>query len=236
MDPSTADIHAKLDLLCGTTASINETVKSLDAAVKALVLDKASIRAELAAKDEKIQALTDQVNRLDQASHSCSLRILGLKVSTQSPPSVIINTVYTEILLLTLSAATTAGDIADMSTMPPHFLIVNAFAIPSKKNASSSTVIVKLQSELVRSMVFKYKKSALPTMTDLSTNRVRNQYSIFEDLAPSTHAQFRTFAEDIRVKSVWSFGGQIRFKTHESDTIYKAKSLADTFDMLVKPA
>jgi hypothetical protein len=236
MDPSTADIHAKLDLLCGTTSSINETVKSLDAAVKALVLDNANIRSELAAKDEKIQSLTDQVNRLDQASRSCSLRILGLNVTTLSPPSAIISAVYKEILTPTLSAASAAGDIPDMSAMPPHFLITNAFAIPAKKNATSSTVIVKLQSELVRSMVFKYKKTSLPTMTDLATNRVRNKFSIFEDLSPPTHAHFRTFSKDIRVKAVWSFGGQIRFKTHESDQIYKAKSLADTFDILVKPS
>ncbi len=133
MDPSTADIHAKLDLLCGTTSSINETVKSLDAAVKVLVLDNASIRAELAAKDEKIQSLTDQVNRLDQASRSCSLRILGLNVTTLSPPSPIISAVYKEILIPTLSAASSAGDIPDMSAMPPPLPDNQCLRHPSQK-------------------------------------------------------------------------------------------------------
>jgi len=73
-------------------------------------------------------------------------------------------------------------------------------------------------------------------MTDISSNRVRNKYSIFEDLAPATHAAFRTFSDDIRVKSAWSYSGQIRFKTHESDVVYKVKSLTDSYDSLVKPS
>jgi hypothetical protein len=231
-----ADIHAKLDLLCGTMASIDTTVKSLDIAVKSLVQENAAIRAELAIKDEKIQSLTDQCNKLDQQARSSSLRIIGLDVSTQSSPTTIHDAVYKEILLPILTAAQQAGDIVNMSNMPSHFIISNSFAIPSKKNTGKSTVIVKLHSEAIRSLVFRYKKTALPTTTDLSSNRVRNVYSIFEDLSPASHAQFRNFSDDIRVKSVWSFGGQIRFKLHDNEQVYKAKSLADTVDSTVKPA
>ncbi len=102
------------------------------------------------------------------------------------------------------------------------------------KNSHSSPVIPKLNSELIRAIVFKHKKEALPTHLDTATNRVRNKYSVFEDLSPATHAQFRTLQDDIRVKSVWSYGGQVRFKLQDSDTVYKAKSLSDTYDSLVK--
>jgi hypothetical protein len=231
-----ADIHAKLDHLCGTMMSIDTTVKSLDIAVKSLVLENAAIRAELASKDEKIQTLSDQCNRLDQQLRSSSLRIIGLDVTTQSSPAAVHNAVYKEILLPVLTAAQEAGDITNISSLPSHFLISNSFAIPAKKNTAKSTVIVKLHSEAIRSLVFQYKKAALPTTTDLSSNRVRNLYSIFEDLSPATHAQFRSFSEDIRVKSVWSYGGQIRFKLHDNELVHKAKSLADTVDSIVKPA
>jgi hypothetical protein len=233
MDSS--NIHAKLDLLIQNMSGIQMTVNSLDATVKTLVQDNAALRSELASKDEKIQALSDQVNRLDQASRATSLRILGLDVSTQSSPATIHNTVYKEILLPTLEAAKAAGDMVDLTSLPSHFLITNAFAIPPGRNSRSSTVIVKLQSEAVRSMIFKHKKLALPTTTDISTNRVRNKYSIFEDLSPASHAQLRAFNDDIRVKSVWTFGGQIRFKTNESEQVYKTKSLSDTYDTIIKP-
>ena len=225
-----ATMNAKLDMLCGTINKIND----IETSVRHLVTENATLKADLASRDVKIQQLTDHVNRLDQASRSTSLRILGLPVTTQSTTTEIIKAVYNEILLPILTSAKAEGDIDDI--LPAHFLIVNAFAIPAKKNSTVSTVILKLQSEVVRSLVFRFKKSSLPTCTDLTSNRVRNKFSIFEDLAPATHAVFRTFSDDPRVKSVWSFGGQIRFKTHESDTVFKLKSLADSFEATVKPS
>jgi hypothetical protein len=160
---------------------------------------------------------------------------LGLPVTTQTPPSELYETVYREILVPTLESAKKEGDISAQAILPPHFLIVNAFTIPAKRSSQSSPVILKLNSEFIRSLIFKHKKAALPTITDISSNKVRNKYSIFEDLAPATHALFRSFSEDPRVKSVWSYSGQVRFKTQESDVVYKVKSLADTFETTVKP-
>jgi outer membrane murein-binding lipoprotein Lpp len=236
MDSTMAEMNAKLDLLCASIQKINDiesTVKSMDTTVKSLVQENQALRADLAARDVKIQTLTDQLNRLDQSSRSNSLRILGLPITTQSPTSRIIDTVYKEILLPTLESAMQAGDIPENAVLSPYAIISNAFAIPAK-NSNSSPVIVKLNSELIRSIVFKHKKAALPTHLDTATNRVRNTYSVFEDLSPATHAQFRAFQDDIRVKSVWSYGGQVRFKLQDSETVYKAKSLSDTFESIVK--
>jgi hypothetical protein len=84
-------------------------------------------------------------------------------------------------------------------------------------------------------LIFKHKKEALPKDTDLATNRVRNRYSIFEDLTATNHAMLRSLADDPRVRSVWSFSGQLRFKTHDSEVVYKVKNLTDTYDSLVTP-
>ena len=229
MESAMAAMNSKLDMLCGSI----QQIKEIDIAVKSLVRDNETMKAEIAKRDTKIQQLTDQVNRMDQASRSSSLRILGLNVTTQTPTPQLVETVYNEILVPILEAAKTNGDLPPQTVLPPHFLIVNVFAIPAKKASQSCPVILKLNSELIRSLVFKYKKNSLPTATDLSSNRVRNKYSIFEDLAPATHAVFRTFSEDIRVKSAWSFCGQIRFKTHDSETVHKVKTLTDTFESIV---
>jgi prefoldin subunit 5 len=245
MESTLQDINTKFEFLCSqlkkiedidqTVKSLDTTVKSLDVTVKSLVTENASLREDITKRDDQIRQLSDQVNRLEQATRSSSLRILGLPVTTQTPISKIHETVYNEILLPTLEAAKQNGDIPTQAILPSHFLIVNVFAIPSKKTSDSSPVILKLHSEFIRSLVFKYKKSALPTITDISSNRVRNKYSIFEDLAPATHATFRSLSDDIRIKSVWSYSGQIRFKTHECETVYKVKSLTDSYDTLVKP-
>jgi hypothetical protein len=119
------------------------------------VQDNVKLRAEIAIRDEKIQQLSDHVNRIDQATRSSSLRILGLHVTPQSPPAQVFDAVYKDILEPILEAAKSCGDISPQTSLPPHFLIVNAFAIPAKKNTSSSPVIVKLHSEFIRSLVFR---------------------------------------------------------------------------------
>ena len=237
MDATLSQINARLEMLCGSIKKIDDidaTVKALDSKVEYLVKENDSLKQEIVKRDERIQQLSDQVNRLDQASRSTSLRILGLPVTTQTPPGELYETVYREILVPTLESAKKEGDISAQAILPPHFLIVNAFAIPAKRSSQSSPVILKLNSEFIRSLVFKHKKMSLPTITDISSNKVRNKYSIFEDLAPATHAQFRAFSDDARVKSVWSYSGQVRFKTHESEVVYKVKSLSDTFETTVK--
>ncbi len=85
-----SELNAKLDLLVGTIGKIHK----IDAAVKGLVQENAALLAESAAKDVKIKSLTDQLNRVDQASRSTSLRILGLPVTTQSTPAKVFDTVY----------------------------------------------------------------------------------------------------------------------------------------------
>jgi uncharacterized protein YoxC len=239
MEAYMSEMNAKLDKLCAGLTKIDEidsNVKSLDQTVKSLVRENASLREDLATRDEKIQQLTDQVNRLDQAARSSSLRILGLGVTTQTSTAEIHETVFREILTPILEAAKKCGDLPAHTNLPSHYIVSNVFAIPSKKASTSCPVILKLNSEMIRSLVFKHKKASLPTVLDISSNKVRNKYSIFEDLAPATHALFRSISEDLRVKSAWSYSGQIRFKTHNSETVYKLKSLSDTYDTVVKPA
>ncbi|MFN9943736.1 MAG: hypothetical protein ACK56I_30105, partial [bacterium] len=71
------------------------------------------------------------------------------------------------------------------------------------------------------------------TRLHLSSNRVLPKYSIYEDLTAANHTLLRSFADDPRVKSAWSFGGQVRFKPHHEDRVYKVSSLQDTYDKLV---
>jgi len=95
-------------------------------------------------------------------------------------------------------------------------------------------VIVKFSNLSTRNLIFRHKKAALPQVRDLASNKVRPRYSIYEDLTPANHAHLRALSADPRIKSIWSFNGQIRFKPHDSEDIVKVRSLSDTFDSLVK--
>jgi hypothetical protein len=195
-----------------------------------------ALREELQKKDATIDHLSEKVNRLEQSLRSNSLHIHGLPVTSSTPPTAVPGIVFKEIITPIFEAAQRCGDLPPTHALSMHFTLSHAFPIPSKKNSSSYPVIVKFYSEFIRSLIFKHKRDALPTTTDLPSNRIRPKYSIYEDLTASNHSLLRSFADDPRVKSAWSFSGQIRFKTHTSDTVYKTSSLSDTFDKLVKPA
>jgi hypothetical protein len=229
-----AQINNKLEMLCGLLPKVEE----IDSKIQSLMTENAALRQDVAARDVKIEQLTSHVNKLDQAARSTSLRILGLPISSSTPTAAIPEIVYKEIVRPCLEAATAKNEIsAQMLSLPAHLIIANVFALPAKKDNPSCPVILKLSTELLRNVIFRHKKESLPKLTDLSNNRIRNQYSVFEDLSPINHAAFRIFSEDPRVKSAWTYSGQIRFKTHDSEAIYKVKNFADTFDsIVVRPA
>jgi hypothetical protein len=229
MEESLASLHAKFDSFGTQLAKIDVLEKTINN----LLQENTIFREKLQEKDAIIDQLTEKVNRLDQSMRVNSVRIHGLPVNSDTPASQVPNIVYREIILPIFEVAKQSGDLPPTAEPVLHFTLVNAFAIPAKKNAPSSPVIVKFFSEFIRGLVFKHKRAALPTTTDLSSNRVLPKYSIYEDLTAANHTLLRSFADDPRVKSAWSFGGQVRFKPHHEDRIYKATSLLDTYDKLV---
>jgi hypothetical protein len=234
-----ASLNAKLDLICSKLEKIDvleqkldtfgQHISSIESALHDLKLENTHLREELAKKDKVINSLSEQVNRLDQASRSSSIRIIGLPITSTTPASDVHKIVFNEVIHPVFEAAKKAGELPN-APFAQHFLINNAFALPAKKG-TSCPVILTLSSQFVRGLIFKFKKSALPVIHDPVQKRDRPKYLVFEDLSPANFQQLRAIAADReRVKSVWSFGGQLRFKLHNSETIYKVKSLADTVD------
>jgi hypothetical protein len=238
MEAYMKNVNDKLEEICGSLKKMDAIESALNSLVKentALREDVSAIKKDNEKKDEAIMQLTEHCNRLDQAARGTTLRIIGLPVTTATSHAELIKVVYREILQPVLVAAKENGEIPESAQAIPHYLVDNVFCIPSK-SGSPTPVILKLSSQYMRSMIFRYKKAALPIIKD-AANRDRSKYAVFEDLSPANHAILRSFADDKkRVKSVWSFGGQIRFKTHDSDTVYKIKSITDTYESLVKPS
>jgi hypothetical protein len=233
-----ASVDAKLALLISSM----EKLPVIETALNNLVKENTSLRQDLAEmkienkkKDEAILQLTEHCNRLDQSSRSTSLRIVGLPVTASTTQSELMKIVFRDIITPVLEAAEQNGEIPPSSEAAPHYLVDNVFILPSKNN-TPNPVILKLSTQFMRGLIFRYKKAALPTVRDTVSNKDRNKFSIFEDLSPANHAIFRSFALDKqRIKSAWTFGGQVRFKTHDSETVYKVRSITDSYETLVKP-
>jgi cell division septum initiation protein DivIVA len=238
METKLAAIDSRLEFICGKLEQMNvldAKLTNLQQENTALRQEVSSLRVEIEKKDERISTLTDQVNRMDQAARSTSVRIFGLDVTTTTSSTDLRTAVFNNIIQPILETAKENGDVPSTAHPHPHLLIDNVFVLPTKKN-TPPPVILKLSSQYIRNLIFIHKKAALPKTLDLNTNKQRNRFSIYEDLSPSNYAIFRAFSDDPRVRSVWSYSGQVRFKVHDSETVYKVKSAQDSFDSLVKPS
>jgi len=223
-------LNAKMDKMFSKLESMDSVLHSLKLENTVFREELAAARAECKKKDETIAQLSDQVNRLDQASRAATLRIIGLPVSAATPASEVPKIVYKEILHPIIEAAKAHGD---LPTPYPNLLIESAFVVPARKD-KPTPVILKLSSVSTRNLIFRFKKQALPQILDPASNKSRNKYAVFEDLTPATHAQLNAFISDSRVKSAWTFNGQIRFKTQNSESVHRVKCLSDTYESIIK--
>jgi len=242
MEAQIADIASKLDVICGKLQKMDAIESKLEQVENALCELKhentfvreelAAARSESAKKDAIIAGLTDQVNRLDQNSRANSICVIGLPVTPQTPQAEIEKIVFEQVVHPCLEQAKKTGDLPSIHAPFPGLLIDAAFAIPSKKN-TSMPVIVKFANSSTRTLVFRHKKNALPQIKDPATSKIRSKFAIYEDLSPVNHGILQQFAKDTRVRSAWSYNGQVRFKIHNSETMYRVKSLSDTYESLV---
>jgi len=232
MDLALSAIMAKLDTMNNTMTAHFSKIESLEAAVVGLRADlAASVKTSLK-KDKIILKQQDQINNCEQSLRSSSIRILGLPLVRDAAASTILNTVFDLIIHPILEHAKLKGDLEGYPGR--RFIIDSAFCIPAK-NPASCPVIVKLSSSFIRSLIFQYKNDVLPKSPDPITKRIRPTFAIYEDLTPANFAHMRTLTEDTRTTSIWTYNGQIKFRTKDTETIYRVRSLTDTVDSIIKP-
>jgi hypothetical protein len=130
--------------------------------MEGLLAENSILRQELVKRDETIQQLTNHINKLDQDSRSTSLRILGLPITSTTPPPAITEIVFKEVTQPCLETAIRHGDISEAVKFPFHLLISRCIPLPAKKDNPSCLVIVKLASDIVCNLIFKHKRKRFP--------------------------------------------------------------------------
>ena len=231
MDAAVNTIMAKLEAMTTQMTAHYSKIETLEAAVVGLRADLAASVQNNIKKDEIITKQQDQINTCEQSIRSSSLRILGLPLVKDSPASTILNTVFDLVVQPILEHAKLRGDLEGYPSR--RFIIESAFCIPAK-NPASCPVIVKLSSSFIRSLIFQYKNDVLPKSPDATTKRIRYTFAIYEDLTSANFAHMRTLSEDTRTTSIWTYNGQIKFRTKDTDNIYRVRSLTDTVDSILK--
>jgi hypothetical protein len=132
----TSAMEAQLATLNTTLGQICGKLDTMERAIHELRVENSAVREELAAaritiiqKDEAIRLLTENVNRIDQASRVNTLRIFGLPITNTTPTAAIPNIIFKEIIAPVIAHAVEAGDFP--ATPPPPFCLTLSSTQPS---------------------------------------------------------------------------------------------------------
>lgn len=222
-----------LDKINGLT----EKLANLESTLKEAISSNIKLKATVDSQAEEINYLRDCLNEREQYARSWSIRVLNLPLppGQESNTRVVMNSLYQRLLLPILEGAKEAQDI---TTIPScEALLETAHILPGK--GATKPIIARFHSRYWRSVIFRHRKAYAPREeAPANTNRRgaekagRMAFAFFEDLTKATFRQLQAIKACEEVLSAWTVSGSIRFKTKNSETIYKVSSIFDTVESL----
>ena len=243
-----ASINSTLSTsLPALNAKVDSFIGELNAAKKDIADNREDIKnvfSEVFDLRDQVNIMRDQLNVSNQRERQLCLRIFGLPLSDDEvngpdPAKATVKLAYDRILKPLLTAA---RDRSAISSVPknPADVIREAFRLksdPSKK--SPPAILLKLSSDLYKTVIFKSKRDHLPSPTDAEKSSGIKRFDVVEDLTPANRDCLMDLRSHPRVARAWTVSGEIRFtmKDDSSSYVHKVKSpFSSISDILPKPA
>ena len=216
---------------------LTEKFEMLEGAFRKVSSENVYLKETINKQADEISHLKDCHNEREQNARSWSIRVLNLPLppGQESNTRVVMNSLYQRLLLPILEGAKEAQDI---TTIPScEALLETAHILPGK--GATKPIIARFHSRYWRSVIFRHRKAYAPREeAPANTNRRgaekagRMAFAFFEDLTKATFRQLQAIKACEEVLSAWTVSGSIRFKTKNSETIYKVSSIFDTVESL----
>ena len=151
-------------LILGNRTSMDDKFRKLNQKFDSMSQTVVVLQEENKNLKEELERLRDMINRREQHSRNSSLRINGFKLNPEAEKSSLLTSeaVCNQLFHPILQEAVKDKII---QTVPPMFQTIEfSHQLPAKKNGEIDTpkqILVRMQSRLLRSLVFKYKKKVL---------------------------------------------------------------------------
>lgn len=200
--------------------AVKSSVESLNVKVDSIQASLNLLQTQQVKSEKRIDQLAELINDREQHTRSFSVRISGLSVSEQVAKDSIqtASLVYEKLLKPIIALAVTDGSIPEIPSM--WQMIENAHVLPSRSKdpnkPTATCIIVRFQSRLIRSLVFKFKRSYLSSSSDTGI-------FINDDLTKTNHSRLMELKKRPDVASAWSMNGKL-FYTEKADPTNKKRA------------
>ena len=178
--------------------SLNLKIDTLSSTIETLQQENNSLKSE-------VESLREMINQREQHHRNQSLRINGFNLSNEAETNALrtAKEIYTQLFYPILRKAQKEGVIEEVPKVME--VIEMAHTLPSKKSSGTDTpkqIIVRLQSRLIRGLLFRYKNRVL------TESKYKGIY-FSDDLTRLNFIKVMEHKKDPLVQSVWSTGGHI---------------------------
>jgi hypothetical protein len=216
-----------------------EEVKSLANTIRTVRKENEELKHRVTCQEEVIADLKNQLNDKELYARSWSVRFLNINLPAgkETDNRSVMDALYTQLLHPILLGAQSKGDI---TTIPAcDTLLEIAHILPGKGH--KKPVIARFHSRFWKGLIFKHRKEFAPREEHSAPASTRSQarattrmrHPFYEHLTSTTFRQLKEIQQHQDVHSAWTVGGVIKFRSKNSDTIYKVSSIFDTVDSIL---
>jgi hypothetical protein len=226
-NPTLKDIQQSMQQLISYVS--NQTVKVEAIEQKLAAVEQ--LQKNVNVISSEVSQMREKVNRIEQASRACVVRVAGLAVSDSDMQQhgfekAIIKRVYDRIVKLILSVAKNNGVIDSVPTM---LNVIKQGYVVSKESKDKlgrqqpPILAVRFTNRFLRNTVMRLRREHMPAPSDAERAAGVTRYYVNEDLTSDT-AQVKELRSSDLVERVWTIDGRIRFTKPGDTTIIKLGS------------
>lgn len=199
--PTLAEV---VELLHGLQSSMDK----VNNRVESLCIKMEEVTMKVSDQERKIDDVKMAINNLEQRNRNSSIRVFGLEVDDPTSKCALLTAklVFNVVIKPILEVAVSKGE---LQAVPEIFNVIEyAHVIPNKKT-STTPIIIRLQSRIYRTCIFRHKKAVLSSDDSLNT------VFINEDLTTENYRKLQEVKQLPTTLKAWTVSGRIRLTTKE---------------------
>jgi len=200
------DLSTMIKEVLSSQKRIEENQGKMEERLDSMLNNIRDIQSKQVDTDSSILNLMRNQNMAEQHTRNFSVRVFNFPIPADSMNDCVKTSklLYSTLFVPILKIAVSEGDIESVPSLLN--VIEYAHVLPSRGSGGIKVdpIIVRLQSRLLRNLLFKYKSKYFKSNPSCKC-------SIFEDLTSHNFKLLKSMQDDESVLRAWSVGGRCKF-------------------------
>lgn len=202
-DDETEDLAGLIKEVLSSQKRMEKNQTNMQDQLNSLLDGFKKMKTGLSEAEHNIENLLMKTNMIEQHSRNFTVRVFNMNLSTETASDCVKTSkqIYNELFRPILELAVESGE---LDRVPELLGTIEYSHILPAKGTSVNPVIVRLQSRILRSLLFKYKARYYKSHPEVKS-------SIYEDLTVANYKLLKSRQDDPTVLRAWTSSGRVKF-------------------------